>query len=84
MRDEPPSPLERVERLYLDLVAHYEGGERRETRAATKLLLVALARLREHEGDAWERLVDEYVEIARERPEELARILDGNRGRRSM
>ena len=78
------SPLERVERLYLDLVAHYGGGEQRERRAAAKLLIVALARLSEHDPDGWEALVGEYVEICRERPDELARILDGNRGRKAM
>ena len=78
------SPIERVEQLYLDLVAHYAGGERREARAAVKLLTVALARLAEHCPDEWEKLVDDYVEIVRDRPGELERILDGGRSRKSM
>lgn len=83
MRD-AASPIERVEQLYLDLVAHYAGGEQREARAAVKLLTVALARLAEHRPNDWERLVGEYVEIVRDQPGELERILDGGRSRKSM
>ena len=78
------SPIERVEQLYLDLVAHYAGGEQREARAAAKLLIIALARLAEHRPDDWEKLVDEYVEIVRDQPGELERILDGGRSRKAM
>ena len=78
------SPVERVEQLYFDLVAHYAGGEQRESRAAAKLLIVALARLAEHRPHDWEKLVDEYVQIVRDRPGELERILDGGRSRKAM
>ena len=78
------SPIERVESLYLDLVAHYADGEQRETRAAAKLLIIALARLAEHRPDDWERIVGEYAEIVRDQPRELERILDGGRSRKLM
>ena len=83
----PPaeSPIERVERCYAELVAHYGlGGDRREARAAAKLLLVALDRFREHGGDDWRATVEEYVEIAAERPEKLEAILAGNRSVKAM
>lgn len=79
------SPTERVDALYLDLCRHYEGGADKELRAAAKLLLVALARLREHGGDNWDVTLDAYVKIAKNRPDKLAAILQqGNSGRRNM
>ena len=39
------TPLEKVEALYDELVAHYGAGEDKEIRAAAKLLLVALAKV---------------------------------------
>ncbi|MGQ7847560.1 hypothetical protein ACUNV4_23920 [Granulosicoccus sp. 3-233] len=79
------SPTERVDALYLDLCRHYEGGDDKEVRAAAKLLLVALARLREHGGANWDVTLDAYVKIAKNRPEKLANILrQGNSGRKSM
>lgn len=74
------TPLERVERLYDDLVAHYHEGDQRELRAAVKLLLVALDRLRRHGGPGWDELLDEYVQAAKHDPERLRRMLEGNRG----
>ena len=79
-----PSPIERVEALYLDLVAHYGRGEERERRAATKLLSVALARLAENDPDGWLRTVEEFVTMARVEPERFARVLEGGRRRKSM
>lgn len=79
------SPTERVDALFLDLCKHYEGGEDKEVRAAAKLLLVALARLREHGGVHWDVTLDAYVKIAKKRPDKLASILQqGNSGRKSM
>ncbi len=53
-------------------------------RAAAKLLLVALAKFREHGGSDWALQVEEYVAIAREDPDRLARIIAGNRDSRAM
>ena len=78
------SPTERVDALYLDLCRHYEGCENKEVRAAAKLLLVALARLREHGGENWDVMLDAYVDIAKRRPDKLARILHGSSGRKLM
>lgn len=79
------SPTERVDALFLDLCRHYEGGDDKEVRAAAKLLLVALARLREHGGVNWDVTLDAYVKIAKKQPEKLASILQqGNRGRKSL
>ncbi|WPL15775.1 hypothetical protein Thiowin_00692 [Thiorhodovibrio winogradskyi] len=73
------SPLERVEALYLELVAHYGDGDQRELRAAAKLLLVALARFRTHGGPDWARLLDEYVVLAKTDPARFERLLSSNR-----
>ena len=79
------SPIERVERCYAELLAHYGAeAEAREERAAAKLLLVALARFREHGGERWRATVESYLEIAAERPDELERILAGNRSVKAM
>ena len=79
------SPTERADALYLDLCRHYEGGSDKEVRAAAKLLLVALARLREHGGVNWDVTLDAYVKIAKNRPDKLAAILQqGNSSRRNM
>ncbi len=74
------TPMERVERLYEDLVAHYGEGERAEIRAAAKVLLVALAKFREHGGDGWMALLDEYVQALKLEPERFERMLESNRG----
>lgn len=78
------SPTERVDALYLDLCRHYEGDKNKEVRAAAKLLLVALVRLREHGGENWDLTLDAYVDIAKRRPDKLARILHGTSGRKLM
>ncbi len=78
------SPTERANALYLDLCSHYEGGDDKEVRAASKMLMVALARLREHGGANWDVTLDAYVKVAKNRPEKLDRILQKcNRERKS-
>lgn len=73
------TPLERVERLYHELVAHYRGAQDAEVRAAAKLLLVAIAELKRHGGAGWMATVHEYLAIAERDPQRLDRILNGNR-----
>ena len=75
------TPLEKAEALYLELVAGYGEGSDRELRAASKLLMVALIRLKEHGGPGWRELVDDYVTILKNDPERYQRMLDTNRGR---
>ncbi len=74
------SPTDRVEALYLELVAHYGSGDDRELRAAAKLLLVALAKFRAHGGRRWELLLDQYVDIIKHDPERFERMLESNSG----
>jgi hypothetical protein len=74
------TPLERVEALFDELVTHYSGGDDREVRAAAKLLLVAIAKLREHGGPRWVALVTEYLNIAAREPERFELMLRSNRG----
>jgi hypothetical protein len=73
------TPVERIEALYQELLTHYADGEDREIRAAAKLLLVALDRFRRFGGPNWDSLVDEYLDAARERPEEFEAMLRSNR-----
>jgi hypothetical protein len=73
------TPVERVEALYLELVEHYGDGDQRELRAAAKMLLVALARFREHGGPNWPVLLDEYVDILKHDPQRFQRMLESNR-----
>jgi hypothetical protein len=77
------TPLERVDALYRELVSHYHEAQDAETRAAVKLLLVAIAQLRQHGGGRWADLVHEYVTIAERDPERFERILRGNRANAS-
>jgi len=74
------TPLEKVEACYDELVAHYGEGEDREIRAAAKLLLVALAKFREHGGGRGNALIDEYLYLFKSDPEKFERILASNRG----
>lgn len=74
-----PTPTERVEDLYTELCRHYEKANDKEVRAASKLLLVALARLREHGGPQWDDTLDAYVRIAKRRPEKLFHMLNGSK-----
>ena len=73
------TPLERAEVLYRELVVHYHEAQDAEVRAATKLLLVAIAELKRHEGVGWAALVYDYVAIADRDPERFNRILSANR-----
>jgi len=73
------TPLERVELLYRELVHHYHEADDAELRAATKLLMVAIAELKRHGGPGWKNLLNEYAEIARDDPERFERMLKGNR-----
>lgn len=73
------TPLERVEVLYRELVVHYHEARDAEVRAATKLLLVAIAELKWHGGPGWAELVYDYVAIADRDPERFDRILQANR-----
>ncbi|QFY41305.1 hypothetical protein F6R98_00620 [Candidatus Methylospira mobilis] len=75
------TPLEKVETLYDELVRHYGEGEDREIRAAAKLLLVALAKFREHGGSRGMALADEYLNLIKTDPDKFERIIDSNRGR---
>lgn len=74
------TPLEKAEAFFEELVAHYGEGEDREIRAASKLMLVALAKFREHGGVNWMNLADEYINLAKYDPEKFERILQSNRG----
>lgn len=74
------TPLERTETLYAELVNWYGDGSDRELRAAGKLLMVALDRLRAHGGDDWRALVDSYVDILDRDPERFGRMLESQRG----
>lgn len=75
------TPLKKVELLYDELVAHYESGEDREIRAASKLLLVALEKFRQHGGIHWPALLDEYVTLAKENPDKFAKVMESQRGK---
>jgi hypothetical protein len=74
------TPLEKVELLYDELVAHYGAGEDREIRAASKLLLVALDKFREHGGNGWTALLDEYIVMVKENPDKFAKTIKTQRG----
>jgi hypothetical protein len=74
------TPLERVEALYEELVGWYGGGEDREVRAASKLLMVALVKLKQHGGFGWQGLVEEHLIMLRNDPERYERMLEANRG----
>lgn len=73
------TPMERVEQLYGDLVAHYGEGDKRELRAAAKILLVALSKFREHGGAQWQSLLEEYVDALKHDPQKFERMLESNR-----
>lgn len=79
MTANPKTPMERAEQLYAELVLHYGEGDRRELRAAAKLLLVALTKFREHGGAHWPALLDEYVHALKHDPAKFERMLESNR-----
>ncbi|MCG6897834.1 MAG: hypothetical protein LJE61_08140 [Thiocapsa sp.] len=74
------TPLEKVEALYAELVESYGEGRDREIRAASKLLMIALLRLKEHGGFGWRALVEEYLTMLSQDPERYQRMLEANRG----
>ena len=76
------TPLEKVEQLYNQLVGWYGQGTDREVRAASKLLMIALLKLKEHGGFGWQGLVEEYILMLKNDPERFERILTANRGER--
>ena len=73
------TPLEKVEALYEELVAHYGEGEDREIRSAAKLLLVALAKFKEHGGPRGIAVVDEYLDLLKHDLDKFERIISSNR-----
>jgi len=74
------TPLEKTELFFDELVAHYGEGEDREIRAAAKLMLVALAKFKEHCGPRGIDLADEYLNLLKYDPEKFERIMQSNRG----
>jgi hypothetical protein len=74
------TPLEKVEALYRELVEGYSNGADREIRAAAKLLMVALLRLKENGGPGWQGIVEDYLLMLRNDPQRYERMLDANRG----
>jgi hypothetical protein len=73
------TPLDKVEVLYRDLVQSYDGAKDAEIRSASKLLMVALYRLREHEQKQWQGIVKEYSEILELDADRFERFLESNR-----
>ena len=74
------TPLEKVEFLYADMVEWYGDADKKELRAAAKLLIVALDKFAAHGGHAWQHLVLEYFETLKNDPERFQRIMKANRG----
>jgi len=75
------TPLEKVEALYEELVAWYGEGKDREVRAASKLLMIALLELKEHDRCGWQGLVEDYVHMLNEDPERFHRLIESNHGK---
>ena len=73
------TPLDKVEALFRDLVVSYGEAEDAEIRAASKLLMVALYRLRECTEAQWHGTAMEYMEILRDDPARFERFLQSNR-----
>jgi hypothetical protein len=73
------TPLDKVEILYKDLVYSYAEGNDKEIRAASKLLMVALAELKRHAGPQWQEIVEEYAQILAENPPKYEKMLASNR-----
>lgn len=74
------TPLERTEALYEELLRWYGDGADKEMRAASKLLMVALDRLRTYGGDDWRTLVYSYIDTLVEHPERFRQMLNSQRG----
>jgi hypothetical protein len=73
------TPLNKVEALYEELVAHYGEGEDRELRAAAKLMLVALDKFKAHGGQRGIALADEYLDLLKLDPDKFDRIISTSR-----
>jgi len=73
------TPLRKTEAFFDELVAHYGEGEDREIRAAAKLMLVALAKFKEHGNPSGIELADEYLNLIKYDPEKFERIMQSNR-----
>ena len=73
------TPLEKTEAFFDELVTHYGEGEDREIRAASKLMLVALAKFKEHGSPRGIELADEYLNLIKYDPEKFERIMQSNR-----
>jgi hypothetical protein len=74
------TPLEKVESLYAELLEWYGEADKKEQRAAAKLLMVALDKFASYEGDSWNELVLEYIAILKNDPEKFQKMLMANRG----
>lgn len=74
------TPLEKVEAFYEELIEWYGDGDKKELRAAAKLLIVALHEFSIHGGPDWHFMVKEYMEILKNDPEKFQKILISNRG----
>ena len=73
------TPLDKVEVLYQHLVYSYEGAQDAEVRAASKLLMVALCKIKESDRYDWFETVQEYIDILRNDPAKFERFVDQNR-----
>jgi len=73
------TPLDKVEVLYQHLVQSYDGARDAEVRAASKLLMVALYSLKEHEGKGWRNIVWEYMQILEEDAQRFEQFMNYNR-----
>lgn len=73
------NPLQRVDQLYEELVAHYGDAEDRNIRAAAKLLLVALEKFQLHAGPDWVKLVNEYLCLVADNPQKARRVMNCQR-----
>lgn len=74
------TPLEKVEFLYAEMVQWYGDADKKELRAAAKLLIVALDKFESFGGHAWQHLVYEYIEILKNDPDRFQKIIESNRG----
>jgi hypothetical protein len=74
------TPLEKVEFLYAEMVDWYGEADKKELRAASKLLIIALDKFAEHGGHTWQHLVLEYFDILKNDPQRFQKIIEANRG----
>ena len=74
------TPLEKIEALYSELTDWYGEADKKELRVAAKLLMVSLEKFSIYGGAGWHSLVNEYVDILKNDPEQFQKILRSNRG----